>query len=179
MLELLNKHRIPLYFPPNSEFSYCNTNFALLALIIEKVTKKSFPRAMQDLVFEPLNMANSFIFEPNKRNRGGAQSYDSKYNLEPITNLDYVYGDKNLYTTARDLLQFDRGTYSDHFLSQKMKNEMFKGYSYERPGSSNYGLGVRIREQEGKSPFFFHTGWWHGNTGCYATMRADSVDRCG
>jgi hypothetical protein len=52
---------------------------------------------------------------------------------------------------------------------------MFKGYSYERPGKSNYGLGIRLKELEGKDTYFFHSGWWHGNTACYVTLRDDST----
>lgn len=175
IVELLNQYQIPLYFPPNTQFSYCNTNYAILALIIEKVTEERFPIAMYQLVFKPLRMKHSFIYESWREKRPHAHSYDERGRLEPITNLDYVYGDKNVYTTARDLLLLDKGTYSDSFLSKKMKAEMYKGYSYERPGKSNYGLGMRIREDKGKSTFFFHTGWWHGNTGCYASLRSDTV----
>jgi CubicO group peptidase (beta-lactamase class C family) len=175
VVEVLNEYKIPLYFPPNTQFSYCNTNYAILALIIEKVTEEKFPMAMYKLIFQPLKMKNSFIYEKWRESSKHANSYDERGRLEDITNLDYVYGDKNLYTTARDLLLLDKATYSDTFLSKKMKAEMLKGYSYERPGKSNYGLGMRIREDKGKSTFFFHTGWWHGNTGCYATLRADTV----
>jgi CubicO group peptidase (beta-lactamase class C family) len=41
---------------------YCNTNFALLALIVEKVTATPFPEAMQEIVFKPLKMNHTFIF---------------------------------------------------------------------------------------------------------------------
>ena len=47
VLRLLAKYKFPLNFPPDKHFAYCNTNFSLLALIIERVTKKSFPDAMQ------------------------------------------------------------------------------------------------------------------------------------
>jgi len=175
IVTVLHDHKLPLYFPSGTQFSYCNTNYALLALIVEKVTGDKFPAAMKKLVFDPLEMEHSFIFEETKEGKQLSRSYNSKWEVQETTNLDLIYGDKNLYTTARDLLKFDIATYSDAFLSRKMKAEMFKGYSYERPGKSNYGLGIRMREEAGKTPFFFHTGWWHGNTGCYVSMRKDTV----
>jgi CubicO group peptidase (beta-lactamase class C family) len=175
ILRILKHYHPKLYFPSDTQFAYCNTNYALLALIVEKVTKKRFPKAMEQLVFEPLNMKHTFVYEPSRDQEPMALSYNSKGVLQEVTELDLVYGDKNVYTTARDLLRLDKGTYSNNFLSKKMKAEMFKGYSYERPGKANYGLGIRIREEQGKTPFFFHTGWWHGNTGCYASMRSDTV----
>ncbi|HLP55107.1 MAG TPA: serine hydrolase domain-containing protein [Fluviicola sp.] len=175
ILRILKHYHPKLYFPSNTQFAYCNTNYALLALIVEKVTKKRFPKAMQEWVFGPLNMKHSFIYEPARDKEPMALSYNSRGVLQEVTQLDLVYGDKNVYTTARDLLRLDKATYSNNFLSKRMKAEMFKGYSYERPGKANYGLGIRIREEKGKTPFFFHTGWWHGNTGCYASMRSDTV----
>lgn len=175
VLLLLKKNKFPLNFPPNSHFAYCNTNYALLALIIEKVTGQPFPKAMQDLIFKPLEMTHTFILDKSKNKETISQSYSSGKIRQAFDYLDDVYGDKNMYSTVRDLLKMDIGTYSNAFLSQKAKKEMFKGYSYERSGTKNYGLGVRIVELDGKSPYFFHTGWWHGNTGCFATLRADTV----
>lgn len=175
LLMLLKKFKFPLNFPPNSHFAYCNTNYALLALIIEKVTKQSFPMAMQNLIFKPLKMQNSFIMEESIDKKKVSQSYNSRFVNQGFDYLDAVYGDKNMYSTARDLLKMDIGTYSEDFLSKASKKEMFKGYSYEFSGTKNYGLGLRIVELENYTPYFFHTGWWHGNTGCYATLRADTV----
>jgi CubicO group peptidase (beta-lactamase class C family) len=175
ILRVLNQQKMALYFPPNSQFSYCNTNYALLALIAERIDKKKFPALVKERIFDPLGMNRSFIFDASVDRDTISQSYDGKRRLHPFTNLDGVYGDKNLYTTARDLLKLDMASYSNDFLPDSLKQEMFRGYSYERKGKSNYGLGFRIREEQGKSKFLFHTGWWHGNTGCYATLRDDTI----
>lgn len=175
VLELLKAHYYPLYFPANTQFSYCNTNYALLALLVEKITKKPFPQVIQEEIFEPLKMTHSFIKSDTVLPENFARSYDSRSRFEEYNEFDGIYGDKNLYTTAHDLLKFDKALYSGKFLSKALKLQMMTGYSYERPGKSNYGLGFRLREEEGKSTFIFHTGWWHGNTGCYARLQKDSV----
>ena len=175
VLLLLKKHKFPLNFKPNNHFAYCNTNYALLALIIEKITKKRFPIAMQELIFKPLKMTNTFIMDHTREKDSVSQSYSSGMTRQAFDYLDDVYGDKNMYSTVRDLLKMDLGTYSDNFLSKASKKEMYRGYSYENSGKKNYGLGMRIVELEGKDPYFFHSGWWHGNKGCYASLRADSV----
>lgn len=175
ILLLLKKYKFPLNFPPDSHFAYCNTNYALLALIVEKVTHQRFPKAMKELIFDPLHMNNSFILDKTYDLDTISQSYNSGMVRQSFDYLDYVYGDKNMYSTARDLLKMDKGTYSNAFLSKSSKKEMFRGYSYERSGTRNYGLGIRMVELENKKPYFFHTGWWHGNTGCYATLRGDTV----
>ncbi len=175
ILRLLKTKHIPLNFKQNTHFAYSNTNYALLALIVEKITCDKFPNALKSLVFSPLNMNHSFVASGKKMVSCTAQSYNSRGQLQAINYLDGVYGDKNLYTTALDLLKLDMATYSEQFISDSLIRQMFRGYSYELPGMRNYGLGIRMREMEGKKPYFFHSGWWHGNTACYASLRSDTV----
>jgi CubicO group peptidase (beta-lactamase class C family) len=175
VLDLMKKHRFRKYFPPGKKFAYCNTNYVLLALIAEKVSGKKFPVLMKEEIFDPLGMENTFIMDHQTNNKDVCQSYNSKNQLQKFNYLDAIYGDKNMYTTARDLLKLDRATYSNEFLSDSLKEQMFKGYSFEKRGIVNYGLGMRMYIQPKKEPFYFHTGWWHGNTGCYATLRSDTL----
>jgi CubicO group peptidase (beta-lactamase class C family) len=175
VLTLLATKNIGLESTPGTRFSYCNTNYALLALIIEKISKKTYPEVLQELIFNPLGMKNTFVFDDLTKQDSVSQSYKNNYLRLAFEYLDQVYGDKNIYSTPRDLLQFDLALYSDKFLSLAMKAEMFKGYSYERKGTRNYGLGIRMLEFETGQQYFFHNGWWHGNTSSYVTLQKDSV----
>ena len=175
VLNLLNKHVFPLNFPSGTHFAYCNTNYALLALIVEKVTGVKFPKAMKILVFNPLKMYHSFILDTPDKINEISPSYNSRFQIQAVDFLDGIYGDKNMYSIARDLFKMDIATYSTDFISKKSRDEIYKGYSYENPGTRNYGLGMRMVEVPDSKPYFFHTGWWHGNTGCYVTLRRDTV----
>ena len=175
VLKLLTTKNIGLESTPGTRFGYCNTNYALLALIIEKVTEKSYPKLLQEMIFDPLGMKNTFVFHNLKDKDNVCQSYKNNYLRLAFEFLDQVYGDKNIYSTPRDLLKFDLALYSEDFLSKKMKSEMFKGYSYERKGTKNYGLGIRMLEFETGQHYYFHNGWWHGNTSSYVTLQKDSV----
>lgn len=175
VLTLLATKKIGLESTPGTRFGYCNTNYALLALIIEKVTNKTYPKVLQELIFDPLGMKNTFVFDALENQKYVSQSYKNNYLRLAFEYLDQVYGDKNIYTTPRDLLRFDLALYSDKFLSAVMKAEMFKGYSYESKGTKNYGLGIRMIEFETGQKYFFHNGWWHGNTASYVTLQKDSV----
>ena len=46
---------------PDRVFKYCNTNYVLLALIIEKITGQDFPTYLQETIFKPLKMEHSFV----------------------------------------------------------------------------------------------------------------------
>lgn len=175
IIPLMIKFKIRLNSKPGTHFAYCNTNYAMLALIVEKVTKMSFPKAMQALIFTPLDMKGSTIASSKTQYDGFCRNYNQNGMWNGFTYLDAIYGDKNLYTTARDLVKMDRATYLNSFLSDSLRKQMYKGYSYEHPGTRNYGLGIRLKEKKGKDTFFFHTGWWHGNTGLYCSLRQDSI----
>ncbi|RRJ88880.1 serine hydrolase domain-containing protein [Flavobacterium macacae] len=175
ILDLLAKHKFGLYFKPDRKFGYCNTNYAILALVIEKVTGKNYRTAMKEMIFEPLGMKNTFVFDYEKHKDTASQSYKGNKVLYENNHLDDVYGDKNVYSTPRDLLKFDMATYSDQFLNSVLVSEAFKGYSYEHKGTKNYGLGIRMLEWETGEKLYYHNGWWHGNTSSYVKLKTDTV----
>ncbi|WP_333695561.1 serine hydrolase domain-containing protein [Flavobacterium sp.] len=175
VLTYLSKHKFPLLSKNNSTFNYCNTNYAILALVIESVTELSYPEAMKKMVFEPLEMNDSFVIDFPNQKKEVCQSYKSNYVNYGWDQFDAIYGDKNIYATPRDLVKFDLATYSADFLSAALWEEALKGYSYEKKGQKNYGLGIRIREWETGQKVHYHNGWWHGNTTSYTTLKNDTI----
>ncbi|MBC5833371.1 beta-lactamase family protein [Flavobacterium sp. F372] len=175
ILDLINSGKIHLESNPGTRFAYCNTNYSLLALIIEKVSGMRYHEAMDKLLFKPLGMKNSFVFDYEKHHDTVSQTYKASKLRLAFDHLDLVYGDKNIYSTARDLLKFDLATYSNKFFSDKLRKEIFKGYSYEAKGEKNYGLGIRLREWKEAPTLTYHNGWWHGNTSSYITQKTDSI----
>lgn len=175
ILELLNTKEIPLDSKPNTRFAYCNTNYALLALVIEKITQLDFKTAVKKRVFEPLKMYDSFVLDFENQKEIASLTYKSTWQKVPLDHLDGIYGDKNIYSTPRDLLKLDLALYSDAFLSKAVKEEALKGYSYEKRGVNNYGLGIRLNEFDNGETIHYHNGWWHGNTTSYITLKKEKV----
>ncbi|MHC5309254.1 serine hydrolase domain-containing protein [Myroides sp. LJL116] len=175
VIEVIKSDKVPLAFTPDTRFTYSNTNYVVLASIVEKVTKKSFPLAVKQLIFDPLQMNNSFVFDDLDKKDQVTQSYKSNYAIMGWDYMDATYGDKNIYLTPRDFLKLDTALYSDAFLSQDLKQQMFKGYSYERKGKKNYGLGFRLIEMDNQESYTYHNGWWRGNTSSYIRLAKDNV----
>jgi CubicO group peptidase (beta-lactamase class C family) len=174
IVKVMNDKNIQLETKTDTHFSYCNTNYAILALVIEKVTGISYPKAMKAMIFDPLGMTNTFVFDITKDREIIAPSY--KGNMEiAIDYLDGIYGDKNIYSTPRDLLKFDKARYAPFFLNADLLKKVYQGYSYESKGTRNYGLGIRMIEWEKGEPFYFHNGWWHGNTSSFINLRKEKV----
>lgn len=175
ILTIMATKNIGLESKTDTRFAYCNTNYAMLALIIEKVTKRSYKDAMNTIIFKPLGMKNTFVFDYEKDKDKIVPSYKANRVEIGKDYLDAVYGDKNIYSTPRDLLKFDRARNSRTFLEPKLLSQVYKGYSNEREGKKNYGLGIRMINWETGQNFYFHNGWWHGNTSAYVTLQKEQV----
>ena len=174
VVDMLIKYKPALARISNTGFMYCNTNFALLALIIEKVTATPFPEAMQEIVFKPLKMTHTYIFQ-KKDIPKASQSFFSGYRLYPLGNLDLIYGDKNVYTTPRDLLNFSVALYSKDFLKPELDAKIFEPYSNEKKGVNNYGFGFRMKNFDNGEKLTYHNGWWHGTNSVFAHLLKSKV----
>ncbi len=159
---------------PNRRFTYCNTNYALLALIIEKVSGISYPEFMKENIFAPLGMKNTFVHFKND-NIIHSKSFDWRGREIPDNFLDDVYGDKNIYSTPRDLLIWDRALSDTVFLSAKSMELAYTPYSNEKPGIKNYGLGWRMNVYDDGKKIIFHNGWWHGNNAAFIRVLKDDA----
>jgi CubicO group peptidase (beta-lactamase class C family) len=175
IIPFMVENKVPLETKTDTHFSYCNTNYAILALIIEKVTGLKYPQAMKEMIFLPLQMNNTFVFEMDQHSGTVAPSYKGHHIEIADDYLDAVYGDKNIYSTPRDLLKFDKARYSSYFLNPDLLKKVYQGYSYESKGLRNYGLGIRMIEWEKGTPFYYHNGWWHGNTSSFINLRKEKV----
>ncbi|MCW3086932.1 MAG: beta-lactamase [Sediminibacterium sp.] len=174
VLQYMIRNRPAPESSPNRRYSYCNTNYAMLALIIEKITNTPFPEYMQQKVFQPLGMTHTYIFSL-KDTANYVPSYN--YNNSPfgLEKLDCVYGDKNVYTTVRDLLLWDKALYGGTFVSQATMEMAYQPYSNETRGNKNYGLGWHLFIKPPDPTIVYHNGWWHGNNAVFRRLIADSA----
>lgn len=175
ILTIMGTKNIKLEQKTGTRFAYCNTNYAMLALIIEKVTKLSYRDAMAQIIFKPLGMTHTFVLDFDNDKHDVAPSYKANRVEIGIDYLDKIYGDKNIYSTPRDLLKFDRARNSPSFLEPELLAQVYTGYSNERKGTKNYGLGIRMINWDNGKNFYFHNGWWHGFTSSYITLKDENV----
>ena len=175
ILNLLIRYKPELARATNTGFMYCNTNYALLALLVEHVTKTSFPEAMQQIVFRPLKMKNTFILQEKDMESAAKSFYQRGPRVYPYDRLDLIYGDKNVYTTPRDLLNFSKAMFAENFLREDLKKMIFEPYSNERPGINNYGLGFRMKVFNENEKLTYHNGWWHGTNSVFGHLLKSKV----
>ena len=130
----------PLFIKPGTEYFYCNTNYYLLAKIIEKVSGLSFEEYMKKNIFIPCKMNNTNIEFQNTDTRG----YDWKNRYYSIpAGFATGYGDVN--SSIIDLYKW-----TDQFVNGKVvKKKSFK----KMTDSDSYGYGVYVQNGE-----IFHGG---------------------
>ena len=175
VLDVMIYKKITLEYKTDSRFGYCNTNYAILALLIEKITGKKFSDAMKSMIFDPLGMANTFVYDYAKDKNVVTPSYRGNGQKIAFDYLDAVYGDKNIFSTPQDLLKFDMARNTEYFLSPELRHQIYQGFSNEHKGQKNYGLGIRMINWETGQNFYFHNGWWHGNMSSYVTLKKENV----
>ena len=175
LLELIinNKEKIKVG-RNDSYFEYSNTNYALLALIIEQVSKETYGSFLKKTFFDPIGMKSTFVFDMDMKDNV-LPSFKFNNRKEPFTFLDAVYGDKNIYSTVRDILKFDLAINDGLLFKKETLNAAFQGYSYEQKGTKNYGLGWRLYELPSGKKIIYHNGWWHGNNTVFSKFPADST----
>ena len=174
---LLAQNKFRLKTPNDTHFDYCNTNYVILALIIEKATGLNYRKAMQELIFKPLGMTNSYVFNYETDRETASKSYRGN-TIFPWDQFDDLYGDKNIYSTPRDLVKFDMGTYSPEFIKPELIQEAYFGYStiHVAKPIKDYGLGMRMRFlPPNNEKMIYHNGWWHGNNTSFIPVKKDTI----
>ena len=161
-------------FRADTHFDYCNTNFVLLASIVEKVSGQPFPQYMKENIFEPLKMYDTYVATVNDTARS-AHSFNWDGSMWANDFSDGTYGDKNVYSTPRDLLKWDQALYTDQLINKQLLDSAFTPYSNETRSQHNYGLGWRLMIFPNGKKVVYHNGRWHGFNSAFARLTDEKV----
>lgn len=165
VLGLLKKQN-KLNFKPDSQYLYSNSNYVLLAEIIEKVTGNSFIAYTQEL-FDDLKMSSS-SFESDYNNIIDPVALPY-FNFDTWTTFNWInniVGDGALFSTLTDQLQWEKiiQTHKSYPLSADVIEKSQKPISDSE--FKNYGYGIEFDDYLGKS-LVYHlgaTGAWKAVT---------------
>lgn len=100
----------PLAYPTGTKMSYSNAGYALLSLIVERVSGKRFARFMRDEIFQPLEMKHSYV---RSTNRSGAERHANGYQTSranaPLLDAPIIraHGAINVFSTLRDMSRWE------------------------------------------------------------------------
>ncbi len=176
VLGMLYKFRPKALYKPDTHFMYNNTNFVLLALIVEKVSGMPFCDFIHQNIFIPLGMLDSWYYDPLGVRSSATKGYKgSRWYEDEIVSSDGVLGDKGIYSTVRDLYKWDQALYSGKFIKSEILGLAFTPQSFEKAGNKNYGLGWRMNDQPDGTRLIYHNGWWHSYNSVFNRKISDKT----
>ncbi len=144
---------LPLDFLPGEEFRYSNSNYVLLAMIIQKVSQRSYDSFLGDRVFGPLGMTATRCDSLSDviTNRAALYEWESNrlVNVRFLNPTLWNNGDGGLISTAMDLAKWDAALYDDRILSASMLAEMWTPVKLNNGKTQPYGFGWDVGELRG------------------------------
>lgn len=155
-----------LFFEPGSDFSYCNTGFLLMGLIVEKITGQSFQNEVDRVINQPTGMNVKLIAEAIKDPEMSPywEFKDSTFINKP--HWTWIKGDGGLTATSIMLAQFPRGWANGEIISAEAFKAMSSPTVLNNGIETGYGVGVRNGEFLGEK-IIGHTG---GHKSTYSIM---------
>lgn len=148
---------------PGEEYSYSNTNYIVLELIVEAATGNTLAKELRDRIYTPLGLKNTFMEQKEAIPGGfvsGYSDWDGDKKIDDMTQLEpWGLGDGGIISNGADLARFARGLFADEeLLEPETLEEMLD--SVDDGEGAEYGLGVSVWETE------WGEAWGHqGRTG--------------
>ncbi|MDA3859603.1 MAG: serine hydrolase, partial [Melioribacteraceae bacterium] len=164
VIDILVGHEPPRYHKPGRRYNYNNTNYAILASIIEVVSKEKFSKFLKHKLFDPIGMINTTVYDKNVLNENNEKvsGYINWRRRARNTYLNGVVGDKGVYSTVEDMNKFSQAIFDNYYFTDDEMNIAYQLGNKELYDHDNYGYGWRINMLPDSSKIVYHTGWWKG-----------------
>lgn len=173
IITLYKKYKPTKRFNPGEKFFYGGIGFELLAVVIERVSHKTYNDFLSENIFNPLKMENTFDyhrFENKTIEKNIAIGYIYSDSLQQrerpeilsnhgeVTWSNGIYGSGNIHTTTSDLLKWDRALYDEKIISKSDLNLIFQPTLLNDGNKINYGFGWWIIDKENIGKIVCHAG---------------------
>jgi CubicO group peptidase (beta-lactamase class C family) len=148
-----------LNYPPGDAYSYTNSGYNLLAVIVERVSGTSFADFSRDRIFEPLGLHSTQWRDDYQRLvPGRATAYSPRGDGFRINQpIEHVHGNGGLLTTVGDLLRWDRALASGELGGPRFVELMHEQGVLNAGREISYASGVQVGSRRGV-PEVSHTG---------------------
>ena len=185
ILPSLKAWKKPLHFKPGEKWQYVNTNFCLLAVLVEKLSGLNFQEYVEKFIFTTVKINNTYFQTDTStlENRNEHKTINYEYpwlfstEIQPVDSikrnrwrlysLSGFTGQGNIMTTTGDLLKFDEALYSGKILKLATLEEAFTPSKLNNgenintessTGKSSYGLGWFIFDDTSMGKIVWHSG---------------------
>lgn len=142
-----------LNFEPNTQFTYSNAGYSLLARLVETVSGMDFASYLKSTIFDPLHMHSAFV---NDRAGKAVEHMAIGYKVEeeefvPCSSTeDYNYGPGNIFASLQDMIKWGKNFFSPIIGNERLIQNIFDRYNTLANGDSiDYTYGFFIHEHKG------------------------------
>lgn len=145
----------PLIHPPGTKHEYATTSYTLIAGVVERTSGRSFEKAMQDLVLDPLKLRSILPNNPSNIIPGRTSFYvlDDAKNIKnaPFSDPSSKIAGAGYLSTADDLTRFGMAMLKPGFLKKSSLDELFYQVKTTSGEQSEFALGWRIdKDKDGR-----------------------------
>jgi CubicO group peptidase (beta-lactamase class C family) len=160
---------MPMDFKTGEDWSYRNTNYVLLGILIHKVSGKFYGDFLQERIFKPLGMTRTRIISEEdiipRRAAGYRLVKGQLKNQEWVSPSLNSTADGALYFTVEDLQKWDAALYTEKLLKKSSLELMWtvEKLNNGKPNKANYGFAWEINNVNGHR-VIEHGGAWQGFT---------------
>ena len=154
---------LPPDFAPGKGWSYSNTGYVLLGILIEKITGNSYAEEIEDRIIEPLDLSNTFLpgnssVIPGTKHARGYVQPDGASELKDVTYSNPGSSDGEMISTADDLNKFFSYLLGGKLLKEQQLKQMLTTVPTGREGMDGYGLGIFETKLPNGVSIWGHTG---------------------
>jgi D-alanyl-D-alanine carboxypeptidase len=143
----------PLDFQPGGGWSYNNTGYILLGMVIEQVSGQGYDAFLQERIFQPLGMKSTMLNDPRRIVLGRAQGYvmaQKQLHNVPYLSMTWPGSAGALISSATDLARWDAALHTDTLLNPESKALMWTRTKLSDGKEHPYGFGWGMEVRDGK-----------------------------
>lgn len=149
------------YFRPGSQYRYSNSGYAVLAMIVEKISGQTFAQFLRENIFKPLGMKNTVAYEKNistvKNRAMGYRQEGGQFIFSDQSVTSAVLGDGGIYSSTEDLVKWDQALYTEKLVKKEALAGAFTPGVLADGKPLDYGFGWRLDQFNGHRRLT-HTG---------------------
>jgi len=148
ILALISKHNVD--FQPNEKASYSNSNYVILGYILEKVSKQSYIKNLNERITSKIGLSNTYVGSKinKKNNESFSYRFDGNWEQANETDMSIPSGAGCIVSTPTDLTQFIEALFSLKLVSKNSLTQM-------KTITDRYGMGMR------QIPFYTKKAYGH------------------
>jgi CubicO group peptidase (beta-lactamase class C family) len=178
VLEYLIKYKPKVSFKPGKQYEYSNTGYVVLALIIEKISGKSYAEFLNEHIFQPLDMEYSKVYNTKYLKNETLSNYAKGYTYDTKTQqyvavtkkadldfyryLDGITGDGAVNSSISDLQKWDNALRAYTLIKKEEFNNAIEPVQL-KDELSEYGFGWELQSNNKFQKLIYHSGSWGGN----------------